>query len=370
MKVFIVGLNENAVSESFIRAHCQLLACRPLYHQVHRDRIKPGDNERQRIDENLLVRGLRKAKKIIGIKQPPQVYGYLSRQKPGLIVAEYGITGGILLPYCKQLGIPMVTIFHGYEISVHSIVESHAGMYKDLMDYCTATVAVSKPMAQKLSALGGAPEKIVWTPCAPADVFYSIQPDYSSLYFYTVGRFVEKKGPQITLLAFARLLGSEPQAKLLMVGDGPLLGACKWLAKGLGISHAVSFTGALPQPQVFEKIKGAFCFLQHSVTATNGDSEGTPVAVLEAGAAGMPLVATRHAGIPDVVIERQTGLLVDEGDVEGMAAAMLTLFRDRALCQSMGAAARAHVRHNFSMDKHIGILNALVEKAVAGVAPN
>jgi glycosyltransferase involved in cell wall biosynthesis len=78
------------------------------------------------------------------------------------------------------------------------------------------------------------------------------------------------------------------------------------------------------------------------------------------------VVSTRHAGIPDVVVEEETGLLVDEGDIEAMAAAMLRLYRDRNLCAQMGAAARTRIREHFSMEKHIGLLNDLIKKAVKG----
>jgi glycosyltransferase involved in cell wall biosynthesis len=104
----------------------------------------------------------------------------------------------------------------------------------------------------------------------------------------------------------------------------------------------------------------ALAFVQHSVTAPNGDMEGTPVAVLEAGAAGLPVIATRHAGIPDVVIEGETGLLVDEHDVEGMAAMMIRLAEMPETAMEMGSAARKRVREHFSMEQHISLLNRCI----------
>jgi glycosyltransferase involved in cell wall biosynthesis len=110
-------------------------------------------------------------------------------------------------------------------------------------------------------------------------------------------------------------------------------------------------------------MRRARAFVQHSVRTSYGDSEGTPVAVLEAGASGLPVVSTRHAGIKDVVIEGETGFLVDEGDIEGMAAHMLTLARDADLAGRMGRRAREHVAANFSMEQHIARLAEVLEGA-------
>ena len=77
-------------------------------------------------------------------------------------------------------------------------------------------------------------------------------------------------------------------------------------------------------------------FVQHSVVAEDGDHEGLPLAILEAGAHGLPVVATRHAGIPDAVREETDGFLVDEGDVQAMAVAMYRLAQDAALAARMG----------------------------------
>jgi glycosyltransferase involved in cell wall biosynthesis len=98
-------------------------------------------------------------------------------------------------------------------------------------------------------------------------------------------------------------------------------------------------------------------FVQHSRVAADGDSEGNPVAVMEAQLSGLPVVATRHAGIPEVVLDGQTGLLVDEGDVNAMAAAIELLLLDPALCAQFGAAGRCHVAEGFTLERHLADLS-------------
>ena len=95
------------------------------------------------------------------------------------------------------------------------------------------------------------------------------------------------------------------------------------------------------------------------------------MAVMEAQLSGLPVVATRHAGIPEVVIHGQTGLLVEEGDVKGMAAAIERLLRDPALCNQLGAAGRRHVEQGFTLEQHLADLSRFLiqthAQAVKGV---
>jgi len=101
---------------------------------------------------------------------------------------------------------------------------------------------------------------------------------------------------------------------------------------------------------------------------SDGNAEGTPVSILEAGASGLAVVATRHMGIADVVNDGDTGFLVDEGDVNAMGEHLITLCDDAALAGAMGGRARAHICAEFSMERSIGRLWTALEKAIDGRA--
>lgn len=289
---------------------------------------------------------------------------YFKTNRIECVLAEYGMSGASIADFCKKENIPLIVHFHGYDISKHQVVSEWLPLYRKMFASCTNVIAVSTMMQRALVELGAPSQKISLNYYGPAGDCFLSKADYGNNWFIAVGRFVEKKAPQLTILAFLRVLQAEESARLMMIGDGPLHGSCIWLAKSLGIDDKIRFEGALPHAETLQRFEQAFCFVQHSVTATNGDSEGTPVAVMEAGAAGLPVISTRHAGIPDVVVEEETGVLVEEGDVDAMAVAMLRLYRDRNLCAQMGAAARTRIREHFSMEKHIGILNDLIEKAI------
>jgi glycosyltransferase involved in cell wall biosynthesis len=228
-----------------------------------------------------------------------------------------------------------------------------------------AVIAVSRAMERKLISLGAPPQKVHYNPYGvDCREFAGADPATAPPLFVAVGRFVEKKAPDLTLQAFAEVRRAVPEARLRIVGDGPLLERCRELVIDLGIADTVTFLGAQPHSVVREEMRRARCFVQHSVEATSGDSEGTPVSVLEAGASGLPVVATRHAGIPDVVAEGHTGFLVDEHDVAGMASHMLQLARDPVLAGKLGQAASRRIQESFSKDQSLNRLWAIIESSI------
>jgi len=95
--------------------------------------------------------------------------------------------------------------------------------------------------------------------------------------------------------------------------------------------------------------------------ARDGDSEGTPVAVLEAGASALPVVSTRHANIPDVIVEGETGFLVDERDVRGMAAQMIKLAEQPELAAELGSANRQRIEQHFDMQNSLSRLPSILQ---------
>ena len=160
------------------------------------------------------------------------------------------------------------------------------------------------------------------------------------------------------------MLSQHPDARLDIIGDGPLRNVCMQLCKGLGIAEQVVFHGARAHDEVVNYLKCSRCFIQHSVRAIDGDHEGTPVAVLEAMGMGLPVVATRHGGIMDVIEDGVSGSLVDEFDVNGMALAMIKYADDPMLAQQVGEVARGVVLAEWTSDKSIERLWKIIKGVV------
>jgi colanic acid/amylovoran biosynthesis glycosyltransferase len=234
-----------------------------------------------------------------------------------------------------------------------------------MFDYAARTIAVSRSMYQKLLDLGCPEDRLVLNACAPDDSFLEIEPNFESKHLVGIGRFTDKKAPYYTILAFSKILETFPNARLTIGGDGDLYDACTNLVKYLKIEHAVSLPGKIAPSRFRELLTSAAAFVQHSVVAGDGDSEGTPVAVLEASAAGLPVIGTKHAGIPDIILDGETGFLVDEHDVDGMSEAMKKILVDRTTAKRLGRAGKERIRHDFSMSRYIDKLSEEISEAVA-----
>ena len=164
-----------------------------------------------------------------------------------------------------------------------------------------------------------------------------------------VGRLARQKRPDIALRAFAAARTRIPEAELFVVGDGPLRGESEQLVAELGIAHAVRFLGN--RDDVPALLAQSECALLAS------DYEGSPLAVLEAMAASVPVVATAAAGTVDLVEAGRTGALVDKGDADGLGAALVDVLADPARAAELGAEGRRKVEANFS---HSGMVRRLV----------
>jgi colanic acid/amylovoran biosynthesis glycosyltransferase len=356
---------EPAPTETFIRGHIEELPARVVL--VHGWRPSIGTRpilSAPRLGAYKLWRTLTHAG--LGTETTAAYLQAFRRYGVEAVLAEYGEMGVLVMEACRRAALPLIVHFHGYDASLHSVLQEHAETYPTMFREATAIVAVSRAMEKKLITLGAPPAKVYYNPygvdCAQ---FEGADPASAPPIFVAVGRFTEKKAPQLTLSAFAQVYQIRPDARLRMIGEGPLLDDCRKLAEQLGISEAVKFLGAQTPEVVRQELKGSRCFVQHSVEASTGDSEGTPVSILEAGATGLPVVSTRHAGIPDVVIEGETGFLVDERDVAGMAQHMLRLVEDPGLARQMGLAGRRQIEMHFSKQQRLGNLWQIIESCLA-----
>jgi glycosyltransferase involved in cell wall biosynthesis len=357
----IFSPSRNAYSETFIQAHKKL----PFNIKYYYDGDLPTKLEGSTAIAQFNF--LQKVKKRIDTRfnhYEHALINSLKREKIDCVLAEYGITACAALNVVEHLKIPMVVHFHGYDASVKSILADYKEQYKKMFAYVKAVIVVSKKMKQTLIDCGCSAEKLIVSVYGPDPVFFNINPCRNSQQFIAIGRFVEKKAPNVTILAFKKVTDKFPKAKLVMIGDGDLLSSCKELATNLGIRSNVEFTGVLVSKQIQTIMEKSIAFVQHSVIAENGDSEGTPVAILEAQAASLPVISTYHAGIPDVVINNETGLLVKERDIDGMAKNMLRLLKEENMSKNLGEAGRSRITENFTLENHLSTVARTISKAI------
>ena len=369
LRIAICSKNRSKVSETFIKAHKELLTGNVLY--LH-DGIIPTKWEGKYIGGYYMSRWRQVLPHLIYRKYLSKTEAainfsnFIKKSRVDVVLAEYGLCGSEITPICKKFSIPLVVHFHGYDAYRFNILEHYREGYKEMFSYASKVISVSSDMTDSLLSLNCAKEKIVYNPYGPNDGFCNIEPDLENGYFLSVGRFVEKKAPIFTLIAFQKVQQVRPGARLVMVGEGELLSICKRYAEAAGLN--VLFRGAVDHSETIRIFEGAICFVQHSITAADGDKEGTPVSILEAGASGLPVVSTKHGGIMDVVLHGETGFLVNEGDIDGMAENMLLVYDNFALRKTLGESARIRIQDQFSISKHIHILDeVLLHAAQSGV---
>jgi colanic acid/amylovoran biosynthesis glycosyltransferase len=361
--VCIIFPREEGYSETFIRAHVQRLPARvKVWNLIPQHRA----DERALISAILRLRPATEIGRIfIDYYKRTAFKIFLMRNKIDAFLVEYGSSGAGFIELFDKTGIPLIVHFHGSDAYNQSILKEHELAYQQMFKLAHAVIAVSHSMEQQLLDLGVPRQKLFYNPYGvDVSLFSGAHPETSPPIFVAVGRFVDKKAPHLTLLAFKKVVEECPQSCLIMIGDGPLFEACKQLAKAFGVVNAVEFRGPRPHIEVAATMRTARAFVQHSMRTSYGDSEGTPVAVLEAGAMGLPVVATRHAGIQDAVIDGETGLLVEEGDWEAMANNMIRLAEDAEFAAHLGRRARERIRTEYSMEKSIEQLWEIIKAAI------
>jgi colanic acid/amylovoran biosynthesis glycosyltransferase len=355
----------DAVSETFIRNHITAL---PMPVCVVHGRPLTLDEQNRAIlpDHGLPIRALRKVARLLRAEPPDAarhraLARHLRSRRVAVVLAEYGPTAVDMLEPCRRARVPLVAHFHGYDAYQQAVLRDHDRRYGELFAFARAIVVVSAHMRDQVVRLGAPREKVHLVPYGvDPGMFDQAQPGAAPPRFLSIGRFVEKKAPHLLVVAMSHVVRRCPDARLVMIGAGPLLAPCRQLASALQIGHAVEFLGAQTHDVVARRMREARAFVQHSITASDGDSEGTPNSILEAQMAGLPVIATRHAGIVDSVVHERTGLLVDEHDVQGMADHMVHLALDPRNAAALGRGAREFARSRFTLQQSIERLAAVL----------
>ena len=351
---------QNAYSESFIQAHRRLDFKIKFYYGNYLPNALESD--KNIFDSSISSRIKRRLLRVVGLEEKKLLYS-LRKEKVDVVLAEYGPTAAESLDHIKQAKLPLIVHFHGFDASDKGTIQKY-NQYKEVFEYANKVIAVSNKMKEVLLNLGCPEDKLVLNTYGPDDSFFSLKPGYKQPYFVAVGRFVPKKAPHLTIQAFKKVVEKFPDAKLIMAGDGYLLEECRTLSAALGLKDNVVFAGVLNKEEIKVLFQNSIAFVQHSVVAETGDSEGTPVAILEAQAAGLPVISTYHAGIPDVVLNGETGLLVEEHDVEGMSKNMIRVLEEEGLANRLGEAARKRVKQHFTMEKHLKKIDEIISKSL------
>ena len=275
------------------------------------------------------------------------------RNKFDIIHCHFG-PNGTIGAYLRELGIEgkIITTFYGYDLTSYPLEEG-PGVYKKLFAGGDLFLPICGYFKQKLIDYGCETGKIRVHPVGIDLEKYRfserrIQPG-GTVNILTVGRLCEKKGFEYGIRAIATLSRNFKNIRYLIAGDGPLRENLFSLTAELNIRQYVEFVGPVDQEELVVLYEKSQLFLLPSVTARDGDQEGTPTVLLEAQAMGLPVVSTRHSGIPEITADGQSGFIVPEKDTGALCERLTYLLSHPGLWPEMGGKGRAFIEKHFDI---------------------
>lgn len=296
----------------------------------------------------------------------------MGKEAYDIVHCHFGPLGKIAV-YAKSLDIirgKLLLSFYGYDATRYNL---DADYYASLIPYFDGFITISNYLKSKLTNLGFPEDKLITIPLGVNLEIYkhrTVPVRRSGRKLLTVARLVEKKGIYYGIMAFSKLLPSYPDLEYHIVGEGILFQRLKELTDELSLTGHVILHGAKNREEIKEFYAAADIFVMPSITASDGNSEGQGLVLQEAQAMGIPVVATRHNGIPEGILEGVTGLLVPERDIDALSDSIRNLIEDNELRETMGKKGRELVVAKFNNKKLVGSLAEYYESINSYVEEN
>jgi len=294
----------------------------------------------------------------------------LKRADAKVVHIYFGHIGVHLLPFLELADRPPAVVsFHGADAQIDFDRPAFRQSMKRVFHHSARLLVRSESLGQRLIAHGAPKEKIRLhrtglslseIPFHPREV-----PENGEWRVLQACRLIPKKGLMTTVRAFAQFVARWPKAKLIIAGTGPMQEELRNAARSLDIAEKLCFTGFVTQPKLREWERSSHFFLHPSELGPDGDQEGVPNSMLEAMASGLPVIATRHGGIPEAVEEGVSAILVAERDADALARQLLALADDHARYAAMGAAAARRVAAEFDIFTQTRRLEAIYTECAA-----
>ncbi len=298
---------------------------------------------------------LHHGRKALGFRPFYRVAPYIGKAPYDIVHCHFGFSALKALNLRQQglLQGKLITTFHGADIS-RDLRDKGDHIYDNLFYQVDLCLPISELWQTKLIHLGCDPSKIqvhrMGIDCHGFRFLTrQLGPD-GKVKLISVCRLTEKKGIEFAIRAVAQAVISKPNLTYDIIGDGPLRSDLQNLVHQLGLDQVVHLRGWQAKTAVIERLDQAHIFLAPSITGQDGDQEGIPVAIMEAMAMGLPVISTLHSGIPELVTDQQSGVLVAERDVEGLATAIIQLVQNHDRWPDMGRAGRQQVTTQYDIE--------------------
>jgi colanic acid/amylovoran biosynthesis glycosyltransferase len=294
-----------------------------------------------------------------------------------LLHCHFGDLAYYAIPLARHLKVPLITMFYGFDATMlpaqHPVWRKR---YRRLFEQGDLFLVEGNNMKKTLQELGCPEAKIrVFHLGVDLDRFPLQERSLKNgepLRLLAAGSFREKKGISYAVEAFARARKEFPRMTLTIIGDAvgkeleekrriqATIAAC-------GIEDSVHFLGFQPHESFLAELKKHHLFISPSVVAANGDTEGgSPVAITEASAAGLPVISSFHCDIPEVVVDGVSGRLSRERDVAGLCESILYFAHNPRQLSEYGREGRWHVEENYNIALQLMALKGIYTQLLSG----
>ena len=302
-------------------------------------------------------------------KQSPYFNQIIQKERPLLLHAHFGTEGVYALCTRRTFNLPLITTFYGKDVSQQASEARWQAGYQHLFSEGTLFLVEGNYMRRSLIALGCPPKKTRICHIGVDTYKFSfkprIQPEDNQVCLLMCGRLTEKKGVEYAIKAISHLVADYPDIRLRIVGDGPLRAGLESLIQEREVQNQVQILGYLSHDAYAQEMANAHLFLAPSVQAADGDSEGgAPTVLLEAQASGVPVIASTHADIPEVVGIKEPGYLVPERNSLALAVRLREMLDNPQRWPELGRICRQHVESEYDIRQVTRVLESIYDEAI------
>lgn len=273
---------------------------------------------------------------------------------PKLLHCHFLWNGAFAANVAKRLDIPLIVTAHGSDVNRARVDLAYRNQLQPVFEYSSCIIAVSEFIARILVEIG-CPEQKIEIIRLGAPIPSQTAPRKRDLFrWICVASLLKVKGHEYLIRAFAKALQVNPDMELVLVGDGGLRHPLENLVSELGVAGKVRFTGTRTSDEVARLLLDSHGFVLASIVEKEENKmkeEGLPISLVEAAAAGLPLVATNCGGIPEICRHGENGILVPCRSVHELTVALLAVARDQNRADAMGVASRALVEREYNVVK-------------------
>jgi glycosyltransferase involved in cell wall biosynthesis len=353
MKVLHFKTNYLNLSEIFINRlvhnHQQfdpvIGTCNPLYYTEDVNLYAMPDNGLSGFWNNLQLK----------LNQTPAfLYDVVEKEQPDLIHGHFGLDCYRLIGLKKATQLPFIVNFYGYDVLRLPKEFGWKSRYKRLSNFGDLYFVGSADMKENVADLGFPKDKIrVLKLGMNLDEIRFEQRKTAGRKLMMVGRMVEKKGFKYAIHAVSRLKNDGTNVQLDLYGDGTLRSELETLSEKLEVTENVVFHGQTDNDVVFDELYKHDILLVPSVQAEDGDREGIPQTTVEGMATGIPVIASDHAGLPELVDDQETGLLVPQRDADALAQAVDQYLSNPEIVPAISKNGRERVEQEHHINKQV-----------------